>query len=136
MPQVRKRFCQISSMSLSTVALTTALSKLSETSSTERIITIHSARSMLATTWPCVQPYQAARPKQTMANRIGPRKWRSMSGRRAGGDSHRFPGQGDTWPGQGDTCCDTCDSVQWAKNRGLRGPFDARQEGRRAGHDG
>src|SRR6478735_3053398 len=127
MPQVRKRRCQTSSMSLSTVAFTTALSKLSETSSTERIITIHSARSMLATTWPWLQPYHAASAKQTMAKRIGPRKWRSMLGPRAGGDSRPRRRQGDT-------SCDTCDSVQEARNQGPEGRVRVWRGGHRAGH--
>ncbi|OGS57942.1 MAG: hypothetical protein A3J40_02020 [Erythrobacter sp. RIFCSPHIGHO2_12_FULL_63_10] len=65
MPQVRKRRCQISSISLSTEALTTALSKLSETSSTERISTIHSISAVASSDPVAVQPYHAARLKQT-----------------------------------------------------------------------
>ena len=64
MPQSRKRFCQTSSISLSTEALTTALSKLSETSSTDSTTTIHSICAVPATVPVLNQPYQTASARQ------------------------------------------------------------------------
>ena len=63
-PQVRKRFCQTSSISLRTDALTTALSKLSEISSTDRTTMIHSIDSVPPTEPLLTQPYHAPRPRQ------------------------------------------------------------------------
>ena len=64
MPQVRKRRCQTSSISFSTEALTTALSKLSEISSTERTTMIHSMDIVPLIVPVALQPYQAPRPRQ------------------------------------------------------------------------
>ena len=64
MPQVRKRRCQTSSISLRTEALTTALSKLSDISSTDRTATIHSSDNVPVTEAVLTQPYQTARPRQ------------------------------------------------------------------------
>ena len=64
MPQVRKRRCQTSSISLRTEALTTALSKLSDISSTDRTATIHSSDNVPVTEAVLTQPYQTASPRQ------------------------------------------------------------------------
>ena len=63
MPQVRKRRCQTLSMSLSTVALTTALSKLSEISRTERTTMIHSICAVPETVPVLYMPYHGAEPQ-------------------------------------------------------------------------
>ncbi len=52
-------------MSFSTVALTTALSKLSETSRIDRINTIHSSPSVPTSVPVLAKPYHTASPKQT-----------------------------------------------------------------------
>ena len=64
MPQVRNRFCQTSSISLSTEALTTALSKLSETSSTESTTMIHSSDAVPPRSPVLDQPYHAPSARQ------------------------------------------------------------------------
>ena len=63
-PQVRKRFCHTSSICVRTDALTTALSKLSETSSTDRITTIHSNCSVPARLPVLDKPYKAPMTRQ------------------------------------------------------------------------
>ena len=68
MPQVRKRPCQTLSISLSTEALTTALSKLSEISSTDSTRMIHSSPAVSATLPVLVQPYQAPSARHTSVN--------------------------------------------------------------------
>ncbi len=98
MPQVRNRFCQIGSMSLSTAALTTALSNDSEISSTERTSTIHSSSSVLAREPVSCHPYHAPSTSAARVNSSEPANWRSISG---------------TSPAE---ACDTCDSVQRQKN--------------------
>ena len=65
MPQVRKRFCHTRSMSLSTAALTTALSKLSEISSTDSTRMIHSIPAVPAMLPVLLIPYHAPSPRQT-----------------------------------------------------------------------
>src|SRR6478609_7426880 len=72
MPQVRKRRCQTSSMSLSTVALTTALSNDSEISSTDSTITIHTSDRVPETLPVTDQPYHTASARQTAVNSIEP----------------------------------------------------------------
>ena len=64
-PIVRKRCCQTGSISRSTVALTTALSKLSDTSRIESTTTIHNMPSVAVIDPVLVQPYQPASAKQT-----------------------------------------------------------------------
>ncbi len=65
MPQVRKRFCQTSSISLRTEALTTALSKLSEISRIESTKTIHRTCNIPAMVPVLSNPYQAASTRQS-----------------------------------------------------------------------
>src|SRR3569833_2314958 len=62
------------------VALTTALSKLSDISSTESTTTIHSTCAIPANVPLLAKPYHAPSARQTSANRIGPRKKRSTCG--------------------------------------------------------
>ena len=64
MPQVRKRRCQILSISFSTEAFTTALSKLSEISSTDNTAMIHSMEAVPPTLPVLDQPYQAPSARQ------------------------------------------------------------------------
>jgi len=70
MPHSRKRRCQTSSISLSTEALTTALSKLSETSSTDSTTMIHSICAVPATVPVLIQPYHKPSARHTNVNAI------------------------------------------------------------------
>ncbi len=62
---VRNRCCQTGSMSRSTVALTTALSKLSDTSRIDSTTTIQRMPSVAVIDPVLDQPYHAASAKQT-----------------------------------------------------------------------
>ena len=70
MPHSRKRCCQTSSISLSTEAFTTALSKLSEISSTERTTMIHRTCAVPATLPVLAHPYQSPSARHTSVNTI------------------------------------------------------------------
>ncbi len=64
MPHMRNRCCQTSSISLSTVALTTALSKLSEISRTDRTTIIQISWAVPDTVPVLAQPYHRPSERQ------------------------------------------------------------------------